>query len=310
MSCKINLKNQSSSDIRERLQNKFKRRVVLANLSVVTEPRECDVKCCQGRCDEIIKREMDYIKFEVLKVKKHNEGCNPPFINIVFNFVDKQTTCNHNLYIERDYMGGNFNLTTKEKVLDPDCDLILTCNVCRVVISNWDTMVDFPLYDHIKFSPRCPLIPKLLEAQQKHEPEIDLEVHEKCGLIITYKIDGEAIKRTVLYQNGYAVTGDVLPNFVNSFDKHLVYEVIGNALEEHIGKESLLASNLIPVYDSKKSDCFKCITCGLGLVDWVKGDDTILEHQKYAPHCKFIRGLGLDWPERRVARTKVVGTQV
>lgn len=44
-----------------------------------------------------------------------------------------------------------------------------------------------------------------------------------------------------------------------------------------------------------RDDVVKCFECGVQLVNWVEGDDPLVEHKKWSPDCLFLKGVEQVW---------------
>ena len=46
------------------------------------------------------------------------------------------------------------------------------------------------------------------------------------------------------------------------------------------------------LYYTGKSDKVICFQCGVNLKDWKRDDNAMNEHQKWSPHCEYVKMVG------------------
>ncbi|XP_058066267.1 death-associated inhibitor of apoptosis 1-like [Anopheles bellator] len=163
------------------------------------------------------------------------------------------------------------------------------CSFCRIEISMWEEH-DNVIEEHLRWSPRCPLLMKLRTENVPINPNfldnVPDPVSDVCGTGMRHSHNS-----STLFQHN-----DWLADSQRSFHQRLAhpnYAIDANRLSsfkcwpKSIRQKPQQLSDAGFFYTGS-GDCVVCFSCGGGLNDWKQDDEPWDEHAIHYRYCKYV----------------------
>lgn len=154
------------------------------------------------------------------------------------------------------------------------------CNFCKVEIIRF-AEDDDEVTEHIRWSKNCPL----LRRRDTDNMPIDAEELNLLLPPLTYAVTGTLeIGAETQPSNHFPLNLCIHPEYVREASRQRTFKSWPPQI-----KQKAWAMSRAGFFYTTKADFVKCISCGIGLRDWEKMECPWAQHEKWSPHCLFLK---------------------
>lgn len=186
------------------------------------------------------------------------------------------------------------------------------CHFCKVEIGIWEKN-DNVIYEHLRWSPLCPLMRK---EKTNNEPidesfldNVSEPSQDTCGIVIKNSVAENSYISTSTNESesnsddsntsessiGYAnvITAPFSNNVQRKILAHPEYDIEAKRLETFEDWPKIMKQKPEDLSDAgffytKRGDRVKCFSCGGGLKDWEFDDDPWEQHAIWYKDCEYV----------------------